>query len=71
MRSYIAAFDIGQEVYLKLDPDQRRRFITAVLFKDNCVMYEVSSFDSQRWFYTFEISAEKDVVAPYKNSTDV
>jgi hypothetical protein len=61
-------FEIGQEVYLKTDIDQKLRIITAILvLPGNCYRYELSCGTDCRWFYEFEITSEKNVLMTTSN----
>ena len=56
-------FDIGQEVYLKTDTDQRMRIVSAIIVRPgNCYSYELACGTDSRWHYDFEISTEKNVL---------
>lgn len=60
-------FEIGQEVYLKTDSDQKRRIITGILMRQSGIIYELYEGKSGSWHYDFEISLEKDVAYSTSN----
>jgi hypothetical protein len=61
-------FNIGQEVYLKTDTDQRLRIVTAIIVRpDSCYSYELTCGTDSRWHYDFEITAEKNVLITTTN----
>jgi hypothetical protein len=56
-------FNIEDLVYLKTDPDQKKRIVTAMLIRPGgSYSYELSCGTEAKWFYEFEISAERDVI---------
>jgi len=68
MRKYVdLTFDVGAEVYLKTDNDQRKRIVTAIAVKQTGITYELSQGVSTSWHYDFEISEEVDVLAKTVN----
>ena len=54
-------FDIGQAVYLKTDPEQRERLVTAIIIRGYGILYSVSFETDESTHYDFEISNDKDV----------
>jgi len=59
-------FDIGDEVYLRADPDQRIRFITGIMLRPTGIFYEATGFDA-KWAYDFELSRERNVITATTN----
>lgn len=55
------AFDIGTEVYLKTDEDQKKRIVTVIHLKQTGLLYGVSCGNSESWHYDFEMSETIDV----------
>lgn len=54
-------FDFGQIVYLKTDPDQLERMVTAISLRPNgAVSYNLSQGMNETYHYAMEISTEKD-----------
>lgn len=61
-------FQIGQEVFLKTDIEQKKRIVSAIIVRTgNCVYYEVCCGTESKWHYDFEMSLEKDVVLSTTN----
>lgn len=54
--------EIGQIVYLKTDPEQKERIVTAILFRPTGITYELTQATDQSWHYAFEIAIEKDIL---------
>lgn len=53
-------FEIGQEVFVKTDPDQYVRQVTGILVTPGGVLqYRVAIDSSVSWFYNFELSENK------------
>jgi hypothetical protein len=52
---------IGDIVYLRTDPEQQARIITAYMVTPREVMYEVACGVMTTPHYEFELSTEKDV----------
>lgn len=52
--------DIGQSVYLKTDPDQYERLITAIIIEPSDILYEISLGVEVSRHYFFEISLESN-----------
>ena len=57
------AFDIGQVVYLRTDPDQSARLVTGLLVQRSQTLYYLSYGETETRHFDFEISAERDVLA--------
>lgn len=55
-------FKIGETAYLRSDIDQRERFVTAVLVRQNHFMYELSFGSESSFHYGFEISKKRDTL---------
>jgi hypothetical protein len=61
-------FNIGQEVYLKTDADQRLRMVTAIIIRPgNSYSYELTWGTDSRWHYDIEITTEKNVLISTTN----
>lgn len=55
-------FDIGQIVYLKTDPEQMKRMITAFTVTKSDLIYEVSCGANVSKHYDYEMSEEVNVL---------
>jgi hypothetical protein len=56
-------FEAEQFVYLKTDPDQMKRMVTAITIRGKNLMYELSiADDAPTWHQECEISKEEDVL---------
>lgn len=65
---HILDFELGDIVYLKTDPEQLERIITAFcLYPGNGVTYRLSFDTEDAWHYAIEISTEKDIVKSLNN----
>lgn len=60
------AFDFGDEVYMKADPEQRKRLITAMSCRPIGIAYECTGMDV-KWCYDFELTTEKNTVTATTN----
>jgi len=61
-------FEIGQEVYLKTDPDQIKRMVVKYEVSNKDLIYAIQvGAESFTWHYGFEISDEKDMVLATTN----
>ena len=56
------AFDLGEEVFLKTDPDQLKRIVTGACIRPTAITYELTCGIDCTWHYDFEISLEKDIL---------
>lgn len=55
-------FDFRDEVYVRTDPDQRKRIITRIeVWPSGAMMYGASLNETMAWFEDFELSREKKV----------
>lgn len=63
-------YDIGQEVYLKTDADQKKRMVTGILIRGNNVQYDLACGSSSSWHFEFEVSPEKDMVTAVTNTSE-
>lgn len=60
--------DLEDIVYLKTDPDQLSRMVTAISIKPTgAIMYGLSCGVNDSWHYAFEISEERDVIKATNN----
>lgn len=59
-------FDFGDEVYIIVDPDQRKRMVTGMICRPGGIAYECTGPDI-KWCYDFELSTEKDTVTSTTN----
>lgn len=55
-----AAFDLGESVYLRTDPDQRMRLVTAISIRPGRATYELSFATTTSWHDVAEISRDRD-----------
>lgn len=55
-------FNIAQTVYLKTDPDQNARIVTAIQVTICEIIYQCACGTSTSWHYDFEISDEVDTL---------
>ena len=62
MKKYGIELEIGQEVYLKTDPDQKQRIITGICIRKGNISYIMMCETMESWHYAFEITTERDVV---------
>lgn len=54
-------FNIGQEVYLKTDPDQLKRIICQIAITPGAALiYQLALASQNSWHYEIEISATED-----------
>jgi hypothetical protein len=53
-------FKIGQTVFLKTDPEQFERLVTAIVVENKDISYQLSCGEDQSIHSDYEISAEKD-----------
>jgi len=60
-------FTYGDTVYLKTDPDQYERLVTAVILRSTHVEYEVSFLSHRDTFEEIELSGECDEVKRFKS----
>lgn len=56
-------FDIGQEVYLKTDPDQLKRIIDRFIIYRAEILYGCACGTQSSEHYDFELSLRKNVLA--------
>ncbi len=59
-------FDIGQIVYLKTDPEQSARIVTAITISQTSLLYNLSLSSNDSRHYDFEISEEANVLQTLK-----
>lgn len=56
----VSDIELEQFVYLKTDPEQYQRMVTAIsVFPGNVLNYELSSGSEKSYHYRFEITTEK------------
>ncbi len=60
-------FNIGQEVYLKTDSDQKLRLVTSINIRSGRISYELSCGETNSWHDDFEITLDKDIVRQTTN----
>lgn len=55
-------YDIGDMVYLKTDPEQKKRIVTAIIIRGERrqLAYECFVGGAATWHYAMEMSDEKD-----------
>lgn len=56
-------YNIGDEVYLKTDPDQLRRMVTGYTVRPIGILYLLSSGSSEGQHYSVEITKDKPSTA--------
>jgi len=56
-------FSFGDILYLKTDKDQLSRQLIRIQFSKGSSIYELSCGNSSSWYYEFEITVEKSVLA--------
>lgn len=54
-------FNIGQEVYLKVDPEQSLHIVTGIRISPGAIRYEVTSYEMTRDCYEFELTPRKNL----------
>lgn len=54
-------YSIGQIVYLRTDPEQHHRMVTAITESPNGITYGLSLGNEQTWHYHIEISPDRDM----------
>lgn len=60
--------DLQDVVYLKTDPEQLSRMVTAISIKPTgAIMYGLSCGVNDSWHYAFEISEERDIMKVTSN----
>jgi hypothetical protein len=60
--------DLQDVVYLKTDPEQLARMVTAISIKPTgAIMYGLSCGVNDSWHYSFEISVERDIMKATSN----
>jgi hypothetical protein len=60
-------YNLGDIVYLKTDPDQLRRIVTAIVVGPNGLLYDLSIGGGGSQHYDIEISVEKDILFTISN----
>lgn len=60
-------FDLGDIVYLKTDPDQKKRMVIQISIRVTGIIYEVNCADRSSWHYEMELSNSKDVLMTTTN----
>lgn len=59
-------FNIGDNVYLKTDPDQHERMITEITIQpNNCIVYTVNVSDMTSVHYEIELTNNQDIKRKY------
>jgi hypothetical protein len=53
-------FDYGETVYLKTDPHQQERIITAITYRGGSITYELSICEITSWHSDVELTREFD-----------
>ena len=54
------AYEIGETIYLKTDPDQLPRVVTCIQVTKQDLVYFVASGERESHHYDFEMSKEKN-----------
>lgn len=61
-------FEFEEEVYLKTDPDQRKRMIISMeVYPQGEMMYRLICNTTTSYHYAFEISRERDILMTTDN----
>lgn len=60
-------FELGDTVYLKTDPDQRARIVSAFLIRPSYIEYRLDYGTDFSWHPDFVISAERNIVITTTN----
>ena len=56
-------FHIGQTVYIRLDPEQSEKQVTAIELRPfNSITYAVMDDMTETWHYGFQLSTDRDIV---------
>lgn len=56
-------YEIGDEVYLKTDEEQKKRIVVAIkIFKGGELLYDLNQGTTTSLHYDFELSSERDTV---------
>jgi hypothetical protein len=55
-------YNLGDEVYLKTDPDQYLRIVTGISIRQVGILYELSCAEDTSTHYDFEISRDINMV---------
>ena len=59
INGYSTAFELGDIVYCKIDPDQVPMIITGISVRDNGIIFMASNMVIEDGFYTFELTTER------------
>ena len=60
-------FNIGDEVYLKTDTDQKGRIVTGLYVRELSISYLLSHETTESSHYDFEITSDRDVLKATSN----
>lgn len=60
-------YELGDMVYLKTDPDQRARIVSAFLIRPGFIEYRLDYGTDFSWHADFVISIEKNIVLTTTN----
>jgi hypothetical protein len=60
-------FNYGQEVYIKTDPDQKVRIVTAICARPGYIEYRLDCGTDWSWQPDYVISTEKNVILTTTN----
>ena len=55
-------YEIGEEVFLVADSEQRKRIVVAITINPGTLIYTLSAGDFETAHYDFEIAKDKNVV---------
>ncbi|MDB5288524.1 MAG: hypothetical protein JWR05_3473 [Mucilaginibacter sp.] len=61
-----AAFEYGETVYLKTDPEQRARIITGHIIRKESIIYYVSCGVDETTHYEIELTKDEDTLTKLK-----
>lgn len=60
-------YEMGDTVYLKTDPDQKVRMVSAILIRPGFIEYKLDCGTDFSWHPDFVISIEKNIVLTTTN----
>lgn len=55
-------YDLGQIVYLKTDPDQKKRMVKQICFSHKGIEFNLIHGTETTWHADFELSVESDIL---------
>lgn len=61
-RGSMIEHEIGDSVYLRTDPEQLERLVTAIVIRETGVLYSLAQASNESYHHAFEISINKDIL---------